>query len=135
MDQDRLPLKPGDEETHAPSGRRSFLRQVGLTGVAAAAWAGIGDVVGLTPAHAASKGKSPRRVITATIGGHDAPDAPDATQIFNCDCTPGKCPGGPCHPDGVWCHECTWVSGGYCAPNGYYCIEGCSMTTLQYECG
>lgn len=138
MDHDHHGPPSEAEGSDRPSGRRKFLRQAGMTAAAAAALVGIGDVVGLTPASGAtmrSAGATMRSgwALTGTQVRPEISDAPHNTQVMSCTCTPSQCPE-TCHPDGVWCHYCVWVSGGYCSPTGYYCLQGCYTTSLINEC-
>jgi hypothetical protein len=135
-----------DHENGARTTRRKFLRQVGLTAAAGAAAAGIVEVAGLAPAFGATRGTTsagsagnPTLVRAVTPSKLPASAAKKLQEIRSrqvqestvhpdsamfCYCTPGQCPGGACHPDGVWCHYCYNVSG-FCGPSGYYCINGC----------
>jgi hypothetical protein len=133
--------------TDLPGGRRKFLRQVGMTAAATAAFAGIGDVAGMKAAGAATKVKPTSAANKDTLvralpvaelpavsrkkvqeirlrHGQEKGENPDAAGAMYCFCDPNHCPGA-CHPNGVWCHYCYYWSGGYCGPSGYYCIEGC----------
>jgi len=116
------------------SNRRKFLRQAGMTTAAVAALAGIGDVMGVTPAFASDKDKKFNWAIASLqTGSGKSAKAQDVVEYLNCTCAPNHCPGA-CHPNGVWCHYCTYSSGGYCVPDGYYCLSGCGTVTLQSTC-
>jgi nitrous oxide reductase len=132
------------------SSRRKFLRQVGVTAAATAAFAGIADATGLGSAFAATKttptgpaGKTMTLVRALPAKDLPAGQAKKVQEIrarraqelagnvnpatvgeYYCYCTPGQC-GSGCHPNGVWCHYCYNVFG-YCIISAHYCIEGCS---------
>jgi hypothetical protein len=148
MDQEHHGQPAQAEGDGKPAGRRKFLRQVGMTALATAAFAGVGDAAGLTSASAASKGKSLGAASKGTLiqampvaelpassrkkvqeirirHGQETNVLPDAKGAMYCYCDPGNCPGA-CHPSNVWCHYCYYWSGAYCGPSGYYCVgTGC----------
>jgi len=108
-----------------PDGRRTFLRRLGMT-AAAAAFVGIADVAGRTPAGAAvrTRGGNQARGVAATG---------DSATLY-CTPNPGHC-GGGCQPSGVWCHQCTAGTGGIPGSQHTYnmCIGG--DTTFHLDTG
>jgi hypothetical protein len=113
------------------SGRRKFLRQLGMTAAATAALSGLADVVGLKPAAAATRDAGYMNARGA--GEHDSQAATVGATSVICQLCKGCC-GGPCTPSGVYCHLCwgqTIVNGipiiGF---EGYYCLGGGNNFTL-----
>jgi hypothetical protein len=120
-----------DEHQHdlqPPVGRRTFLRRLGMTAAAAAALAGIADVAGRNPAGAAVR----------TRGGNQARGVGEVATLDSarlyCTPSPGHC-GGGCQPSGVYCHQCTAVTGGIAGSNHTYnmCIGGDTNFTLRTD--
>ncbi len=114
-----------------PSGRRKFLRQLGVTAAATAALSGLADVVGLKPAAAATRTEGGMKVRGARE--HDSQAATVGATSVICQLCKGCC-GAPCTPSGVYCHFCwgqTIVNGipiiGF---SGYYCLGGGNNFTL-----
>jgi hypothetical protein len=122
-------------DTQPPSGRRRFLRQLGMTAAATAALSGLADVAGLKPAAAATRAPAGTKV----RGGRDhasiVPDATVTSVTFECTLCVGCCDP-VCTPSGVWCHNCeavTWISGGIGVIGwaGVICIGNGSSFTLS----
>ncbi len=126
-----------NQDRKTGASRRKFLRQIGMTAAAGAAVAGFADVAGLAPALASAKSAPKARGVLAhstlpaqtqkkirEIRAHRAsPDVPQASLFVNCSPTPGQC-GGPCHPNGVWCHWCCLESA-HCGGRKISCWRSC----------
>jgi hypothetical protein len=116
------------QDAQPPSGRRRFLRQLGMTAVGTAALSGLADVVGLKPAAAVTRAERGRKVRGARSRAAVVPDVTVSGISMTCDVCEGCC-GTPCTPSGVYCHYCnaiTLVAGGGSAGGfaGYYCLGG-----------
>jgi hypothetical protein len=114
------------------SGRRKFLRQLGMTAAATAALSGLADVAGLRPAAAATRAAGGMKVRGAR---NRASSVTVVSAFFGCSLCSGCC-GGPCTPSGVYCHFCaggTLMSNGDTVDtfSGYYCIGGDNNFTLS----
>ena len=114
-----------------PSGRRKFLRQLGMTAVGTAALSGLADVAGLKPAAAATRGM---KVRGARNRASVVPDATVTSVTLTCTLCEGCC-SPACSPSGIWCHNCeavTWIGGGIgqIAWAGIICIGGGTSFTL-----
>jgi hypothetical protein len=118
-------------DAQPPSGRRKFLRQLGMTAAATAALSGLADVVGLKPAAAATRAMGDMKARGAREQNSQAATV-GATSVI-CQVCSGCC-GAPCTPSGVYCHFCwgqTIVNGipiiGF---SGYYCLGKDNNFTL-----
>jgi hypothetical protein len=114
-----------------PSSRRKFLRQIGMTAAATAAFAGITDIAGVKPAYAGTRIKLPgQATLIRSATAAEMPRstvkqireirermAPDARTC--CIPAPGAC-GAPCHPKSFFCHACLSANGG----GGFACLHG-----------
>jgi hypothetical protein len=131
MDQDEEARQRSGQD-RAPAeftGRRKFLRQVGMTAAAAAAAVGAAELAGLKPAAAAAKrnavassapfrGTAPIKIVRPVRTGQGA--TPDCYAAYGgCFCSEGHCDDGHC-PHGYVCNYCFSTSCG----SGYYCIKG-----------
>ena len=120
-------------DTQPPSGRRKFLRQLGMTAAATAALSGLADVVGLKPAAAATRAEGDMKVRGARQYTSRANVTVNSVYL-ECYVCSGCC-GSPCTPSGVYCHHCTGVTVvngdiGVIAFAGYYCLGGNNGFTL-----
>ena len=120
-------------DAQPPSGRRKFLRQLGMTAAATAALSGLADVAGLRPAAAATRAAGGMKVRGAR---KNAPlQRVTVNSVYlTCYVCSGCC-GSPCTPSGVYCHHCTGVTVvngdiGVIAFAGYYCLGGNNNFTL-----
>ena len=135
---------PVNQDTHdggpeqnrgAPATRRKFLHQIGMTAAATAAVAGLADVAGMKPAYAATKG-TPKKTGVRAVSTlppeaqkkiHEIRSArPDVAVFYSCELTPNHCGAGGCHPAGVWCHFCCYVSS--------YCGNFATIFNCRYRC-
>lgn len=119
-------------DAQPPSGRRKFLRQLGMTAAATAALSGIADVAGLKPAEAATRPRGVKKVRgvreSVTL---DSAESATARSLY-CYPAPGSC-GEPCEPSGLYCHGCTAITevSGETVSYAYnLCIGGDTTFTL-----
>jgi hypothetical protein len=122
-------------DAQPPSGRRRFLRQLGMTAVGTAALSGLADVVGLKPAAAATRAEGGMKIRGARSRASVLPDATVTSVTLTCNLCEGCCDP-DCTPAGVYCHNCeavTWLSGGIGEIGwaGIICLGGGSSFTLS----
>jgi anaerobic selenocysteine-containing dehydrogenase len=120
-------------DAQPPSGRRKFLRQLGMTAAATAALSGLADVAGLRPAAAATRAAGGMKVRGARKNASLQRVTVNSVYLTCYVCS--GCCGSPCTPSGVYCHHCTGVTVvngdiGVIAFAGYYCLGGNNNFTL-----